>query len=125
MKVLRIGIISPEGYKERTLAIAKGQIRPGPSDPKVWFTSIESAARILSQPNRELLSLIAREKPTSLKELSDRTGRAKSNLSRTLKTMERYGLVQLQKGQRGVLAPRVSYEDIRLEVPVRSNLAPA
>lgn len=116
MKTLKIGITTPQEYKQRTMAIARGELKPAPGDPKLWFTSIESAARILSQPNRELLALIAREKPGSLKELADRSGRAKSNLSRTLKTMERYGLVRLQKGRGGMVAPKVGYRDIRLEV---------
>ena len=36
----------------------------------VWFTSIESFAKVLSGRNRELLALIAREKPDSLTELA-------------------------------------------------------
>lgn len=121
MKTLKIGIATVEEYKNRTMAIARGELRPSPQDPKIWFTSIESAAKLLSQPNRELLALIAREKPDSLAELADRSGRAKSNLSRTLKTMERYGLVRLQKGRRGAVAPRVAYKDIRLDVTLPSS----
>jgi DNA-binding transcriptional ArsR family regulator len=34
----------------------------------------------------------------------DLTGRAKSNLSRTLKTLERYGIVELHKEKRSVVA---------------------
>ena len=37
-------------------------------------------------------------------------GRKKSNLSRTLKTMSRYGLVELRASQRGRLIPRVKYD---------------
>jgi predicted transcriptional regulator len=37
----------------------------------------------------------------SLDELSRITGKAKSNLSRTLKTMAGYGLVRLERGERG------------------------
>ena len=55
-------------------------------EPKVWFTSTESFARVLSQGNRELLRI---------------SGRAKSNLSRTLKTMVGYGLVRIERGVRG------------------------
>jgi predicted transcriptional regulator len=121
MKTLKIGIMTPQEYKKRTMAIARGELKPGPGEPKLWFTSIESAARILSQPNRELLAVIAREKPGSLTELADRTGRAKSNLSRTLKTMERYGLVRLEKGRRGAVAPRVGYGDIRLELSMNAE----
>ena len=42
--------------------------------------------------NRELLRVIAEKAPRSLDELARITGKAKSNLSRTLRTMEGYGL---------------------------------
>ena len=45
--------------------------------------------------------MIAREKPDSFTKLAELAGRSKSNLSRTLKTMSRYGLVELKEGQRG------------------------
>ena len=62
--------------------------------------------RILSRRNRELLHMIAETDPASLQDLVDLTGRAKSNLSRTLKTMERVGLVRLERNGRTVV-PRV------------------
>ena len=56
--------------------------------------------------------------------LAHRTGGArrtkKSNLSRTLKTMSRYGLVELRAGQRGRLIPRVTYDQVRLDVSLTS-----
>ncbi len=52
----------------------------------------------------------------SLTELAKLAGRNKSNLSRTLKTMSRYGLVELTEGQRGTLVPRVPYDQVRLDV---------
>ena len=94
---LRVGIASYEQMKARTLAVARGK-RARKDDPKIWFTSMESFAKVLSDRNRALLALIAETQPDSLAELSELSGRAKSNLSRTLKTMERYGLVQLQQG---------------------------
>ena len=104
MKKLKVGIANLEQYKKRTMAIARGQFRPAAGDPKVWFTSIESFARILSDKNRELLALIAETEPDSMNELAEKTGRARSNLSRTLRTMERYGLVRFVKGSGRQLA---------------------
>ena len=52
-----------------------------------------------------------------LKDLAERTGRQASNLSRTLKTMERYGIVRLHRGERGRLRPEVPYQSISLELP--------
>lgn len=118
MKKLKVGIANLEQYKKRTMAIVRGEFKPAGGDPKVWFTSIESFARILSDKNRELLALIAATEPESMNELAEKTGRARSNLSRTLRTMERYGLVRFVKGSGRQLAPRVHYSDIVLDMPL-------
>ena len=76
---------------------------------------------MLSGRNRELLETIAREKPDSLTELAALAGRSKSNLSRTLKTMSHYGLVELTEGERGTVVPRVPYDQVRLEVLLTSG----
>jgi predicted transcriptional regulator len=119
MKTLRVGIATYEEMKARTLAIAAGERKPGAHEPQVWFTSAESFAKVLSDRNRALLRIIADSGPESLAALAERTGRQKSNLSRTLKTMERYGFVQLKRGERGSLIPRVPYEKISLVLPLR------
>ena len=87
MTTLRVGIATLDEYKNRTLAIARGDLKPGPLEPKIWFSSIESFAKVLSERNRDLLRVIAESRPASLQELAEKTGRAKSNLSRTLRTM--------------------------------------
>ncbi|MDQ2774490.1 MAG: helix-turn-helix domain-containing protein [Acidobacteriota bacterium] len=117
MKTLKIGIASYEEMKARTMAIARGEAKPRPGDPKVWFTSAESFAKVLSNKNRALLATIAETHPASLQELADRTGRKASNLSRTLKTMEHYGFVRLHRGERGRIRPEVPYQAISLELP--------
>ena len=116
MKTLKVGIAPYKDMKARTLAIARGDLRPKPSDPKVWFTSPESFAKLLSNRNRALLAQIADTHPASLHELAASSGRTPGNLSRTLKTMARYGLVRLHKGERGRLRPEVPYQDVRLEI---------
>ena len=60
--------------------------------------------------------MIGREKPGSVTELAELSGRSKSNLSRTLKTMSRYGLVELKAGERVTLVPRTPYDRVRLDV---------
>ena len=120
MTTLKVGIASYDRMKARTMAIARGEHEPVKGEPAVWFTSVESFAKVLSQRNRELLALIAREKPESLTELAALAGRNKSNLSRTLKTMSRYGLVELKEGERGRLIPQVRYDEVRLDL----SLAP-
>ena len=52
MKVIKIGIAPQEKIRERVLAIAKGEIKPKASDPKIWFTSMRSLSQVLSDENR-------------------------------------------------------------------------
>jgi len=122
MKTLLIGIASYKRMKERTLEIARGEHKVGRDEPKVWFTSIESFARVLSDRNRELLNLIHEQQPDSLAELAEMSGRQKSNLSRTLKTMEHYGLVNLKIGPKGRLVPHVPYSHIKLDMSIAPHV---
>ncbi|MFI4940005.1 MAG: helix-turn-helix domain-containing protein [Burkholderiales bacterium] len=116
MNNLKVGIATLEQYKARTMAIARGEYVPTPDEPKVWFQSLDSFARVLSDKNRQLLSLIAQTHPSSVRELAEKTGRAESNLSRTLKTMESHGLVHFEKGRGRQLTPRVNYSGVELAV---------
>lgn len=116
MKTLKIGVLSQEKYKARTMAIAKGQYVPAKDEPKVWFASVKSMSQVLSDENQALLKLILETRPASLGELAERSGRASSNLSRTLRTMERYGLVHFEKGVGRQLAPRVDYGGVAFEM---------
>jgi len=102
--IIRVGIMSQDEYKKRTIAIAKGEYKPEKDEPKVWFESIGSMSQILSSQNQELLKIIIQKRPQSLKELGELTGRAKPNLSRTLKTLERYGIVKLNKVNNALVA---------------------
>lgn len=123
MTTLRVGIASYEEMKARTLAIARGQRAAGAGEPKIWFTSTESFAKVLSAGNRELLRVIAEQAPASLDELSRLTGRAKSNLSRTLRTMEGFGLVSLSRGERGRIKPVVLHDRVELKLSLRGTAA--
>jgi len=113
-KVMKVGIISREEYRERTLAIARGEYKPKRGEPKIWFESIQSMAQVLSNENRELLRIIVERKPNSIKELEVVTGRKSSNLSRTLKLMARYGIVDLTKENK-MVRPVVKATDFQVE----------
>jgi predicted transcriptional regulator len=97
MKTIKIGIMSQKEIRERTIAIARGEYKPKPDEPKIWFTSLRSLAEVLSDENQALLQTITERKPNSIRELADMTGRQSSNLSRTLKTLCAYGFVKLEK----------------------------
>jgi predicted transcriptional regulator len=61
---------------------------------------------------RALLALIRTAQPSSISELAGLTGRKQGNLSRTLKTMSRYGLVKMEKKERAMrpVAQAESYQ---------------
>ena len=84
MKRIVIGIMPQEKIRERILAIAKGAYKPKLDD------------------NRALLTIIHEFQPESITGLAAITGRKPSNLSRTLKTMSHYGIVEMRRENRHV-----------------------
>lgn len=68
-----------------------------PLTPTIWFASWRQLAGVLSDENRALLRLIRDRQPRTLQELAELSGRAASNLSRTLRNLEQYGLVRLRR----------------------------
>jgi predicted transcriptional regulator len=60
-----------------------------------------------------------------MNELAEKTGRARSNLSRTLRSMERYGLVRFVKGPGRQIARRVHDSDIALDMPLVRRISTA
>ncbi|GAV32794.1 MarR family protein [Roseomonas sp. TAS13] len=115
---LKVGIAEPEEMNARTVRIARGDEKPAPGEPTVWFTSTESFARLLSASNRELLRIIYEQEPGSLEELAKITGRATPNVSRTLKKMESFGLVRIEKGKGLKLIPKVIHDRVELVLPL-------
>ena len=111
---ITIGILPQDKIRERMLAVAKGELKVKPSDPKVWFTSMRSLAEVLSDENRALLRTIWQDKPASIAELASMTGRKPGNLSRTLKTMSNYGLVEMLVVNQRQLRPVVKATEFRI-----------
>ena len=110
MKKVTIGIMPQNKIRERVLAIAKGEYKPDPSEPKIWFTSMRSLAEVLSDDNRALLKIIQEANPESISSLANITGRKPGNLSRTLKTMSNYGLVEMRREKNHVRPIAVATE---------------
>ena len=119
MKIMNVGILSREEYQKRTIAIAQGKYKPKSNEPKIWFESVKSLSQVLSNENQDLLKTIIDCKPKSLTELEHVTHRRKSNLSRTLKTLENYGIVSLTK-ESGRVIPKVNVTDFKVEFGLNS-----
>jgi predicted transcriptional regulator len=113
MKTVTVGIMPQEAMRARVLAIARGEYKPKPSEPKIWFPSMRSLAEVLSDENRALLKLIRDSKPESISSLANMTGRQPGNLSRTLKTMSNYGFVEMRR-ERQFIRPVAKATEFRI-----------
>ena len=121
MKRVKIGIMPLPKFQAYTKDITTGKHKRKRGEPKIWFSSMASLAHVLSDQNRDLLSLIVEQQPESISELARLSDRSQSNLTRTLKKMESYGLVKLETGTRGSKRPSVLYSDIVLEMSIGSR----
>ena len=64
------------------------------------------------------MRVIVEQAPGSLDELAPITGKAKSNLLRTLRTTAGYGLVRLERAERGRITPKVTHDRVELDLPL-------
>jgi predicted transcriptional regulator len=121
MAKIKVGIMPSDQFRQYTKDIVTGKYVPKRGEPKIWFASMKALSETLSDPNRELLALIAEQHPDSLSELAELSGRAVSSISRTLKRMEHIGLVQLKREKHGRVVPKVPYSDIVLDMSIGDN----
>jgi predicted transcriptional regulator len=118
-------------YKECTLAVARGERKVDPSEPRIWcepaeldapadrevqFASLEAGAKLLSAKNRDLLRTIAEYQPKSVAELAAITDRAEQNVLRTLKKRETAGVVRLDKGEGRARCPVLAERKVYFEI---------
>jgi len=122
MKKVKIGIMPLQDFQAYTKDIVTGKHKRKRGEPKIWFSSMASLAQVLSDQNRNLLSLIAEQQPESISELARLSDRSQSNLTRTLKKMESYGFVKMKVGTRGRKRPSVPYSNIVVDMSIGSNI---
>ncbi len=122
-RILHIGIASREHIHRRMLDIAKGVRRQRPDEPRVWFTSAEALARVLSKKNMLLIEMIRHAQPASVTELAARVCRDKTNVLRSLKTLKQFEIVDFEEGEGGRKAPRLNYDDFRVDGRLGGHLS--
>ena len=96
-------------------AVARGN-GPAPKDAGApSFNSIGVLMRLLTPENRRLMATIRDRRPKSIAELAKLTGRAPSNLTRTLSKLEDAGLVKMRaEGKTKIPVPAVKV--LRVEI---------
>ena len=113
---MRHRIISHHELKTEMQAVARGE-RPAPPEAgQASFNSVEALTRLLTPENRLLLAVIRDRKPQSVAELATLTGRAASNLTRTLEKLCAAGLVRMQATGGRRKAPTAEVGRIMIEI---------
>jgi predicted transcriptional regulator len=120
-RIMHIGIASRAYIHDRMLAIAKGEHKPLPSEPRVWFTSFEALARVFSRQNLMLIEILRHKDLDSVTELAKEAGREKTNVLRSLKRLEEFEIVEFEEGEGGRRAPRLRYDDFQPRLYPRSG----
>ena len=67
------------------------------------------------------MQIIIEEHPKSIKKLEELSGRSFSNLSRTLKTLARYGIIEMEKKNKNVV-PVVKASAFRVEFELHRHV---
>ena len=91
----KIGVLSEELARKRMIRIAERKVIPEESYPLFLFESLAALSQLLSNENVELLNLIAREKPNSLGELADMSGRSVKDVTDTFEALSSKGFAYL------------------------------
>lgn len=120
-RILHIGIAPRERIHKRMLDLAKGVRKLRPGDPRVWFTSWEALARVLSKKNMLLIEMIRDAEPESVTALAKKVRRNKTNVLRSLKILKEFEIVDFEEGEGGRRAPRLNYDDFRVETQLRPS----
>lgn len=107
--------------RDEMRAVAQGRQAAPKDAASPSFESAEALLRLLNSENRALLALIDSAHPQSLAELAKLSGRAESNLSRTLSKLEAMGVVRLVEGPGRAKAVELVVRKLVVEIDVRRS----
>ena len=127
MKIRKMHVIvKPWGEvweKERHIArqLDRGERDPRWAQDTLYFTSLEELRQVLTDRRLELLRLIHKERPGSIKALATLTGRNLKNVNADVHLLARLGLLDLAEEKtgsqrRGRKPPRVPYAAVSVEI---------
>lgn len=109
--------------EERNVArrLERGERDPLWAQDTLYFTSLEELRQVLTERRLELLRLIHKERPGSIKELAALSGRDFKNVNADVHLLARLGLLDLAEEEagpqrRGRKPPRVPYTAVSVEI---------
>lgn len=122
VKRIRLGIKSVkkalEDFVKTAEAIERGE--KVKKEVGVYFENAEAFGKALTPKRLELLHLIKRHKPKTLRTLSRLAARDIKNVAQDLRLLENLGLVSIKKEKTGrkEVSPSVDYDAIELMIAV-------
>ncbi len=89
----------------------------------LYFTSLEELRQVLTERRVELLRLIHKKRPGSIKALANLAGRDLKNVNADVHLLARLGFLELAEEKagpkrRGRRPPRVPYAAVSVEIPL-------
>lgn len=105
LPVLTLGVMRATALQARHRAIAQGHFTPGPDDPKIWFTAIQTLADLLSDERRALLDALDEHQPESVLALSQWLGQPVVEVHQQLGPLVTHGLVEMRDQPKGPPRP--------------------
>lgn len=118
-KKIQIRVISMEGALEEFVRVfaetEKGIVKK--RIPTISFESFKAFQDVFTPKRLELLCTIRSKKPDSIKNLSEISHRDFKNVYHDVKTLEKIGLVRLEKNGAGLM-PKVLYDEIELDIKI-------
>lgn len=118
-RIIKVGIMDQAAMREYTLKIARGELKPAPDAPKIFFPSIRAFAEALNDESQMLLVAIREHQPDTIAALAGIVHREPANVSRALKRLEQYGIVRLEETNKGnSKKPVALYDRLMLDLPL-------
>jgi len=116
MKTIRIGVASDQEIRSHMLDVAAGRVKPTVQEPRIWVRSVDEFRKLVSEKNMNLLAAIRSQRPKSVSELARHMHEDQGNLTKRLKMLASYGLLELAEGKRTrgrtALVPKVMFDRI-------------
>lgn len=107
---------APRRATKRVFASAKAGQQFDERQAMLALESVEAALRLLTGQNRDLIRIIQAGKFNSMAELAAQSGRAESNLNRTIKKLSKLGLVTLKRERGRLVKPELAIRSLRIEL---------
>jgi predicted transcriptional regulator len=107
---------APKRMGKRVFASEKAARQFDERQALIALESVEAALRLLTGQNRDLIRMIEAGKFKSMADLAAQSGRAESNLNRTIKKLSKLGLVTLKREGGRLVKPELAIRSLRIEL---------